>query len=270
MERATEAAAWCAERARRAPGDWPLIALFAPRPARRAVQALAALLAELDDAIAATHAADLAVPRLEWWRTELASLAEGEPRHPVSRALAASHALTPADVELLEEPIDGALDTLEGARAVDADAWALWRYRTGGAPLALAARFCGSDMDERVAFTLGGELAELAALATLGARARRNWLCLPHDGPAASASPTPEAMRHVATRATGLGESLASHAGLLRGAAPTAAPLWVALALGLQRQRRLVADPARAWRDDGGATGVMRVWHAWRAAVAHS
>lgn len=261
---------YCHERMTESPGDWPLIALFAPAGARGAVRALAALLAELQAVVDGPHASDLALPRLAWWRDELARTTRGAPGHPVTRAWWAAVSTRPPEHELLEELIDGTLDGLEGPRAADGDAWALWRFRSGGVPLALALHAAGSALPTREAYALGGDLREVHALAGLAAAITRGRVCLPPDAPepAAFRSGEPVAREWLLVRAAALRDDLAAHRERVRGM-PGTIPARVALALGERRVRHLLAarDPLTVASDDAG---FARLFCAWRAATFQS
>lgn len=122
----------CAAEVRRLDRDRYLCALFAPREARPALLALAALNLELARVREAVSEPLLGEIRLQWWRDAIAGIYAGEAAaHPVALALAdavAGHGLTRAH-----------LDRLVDARALDltdeppADLAALEDYAEGTA-----------------------------------------------------------------------------------------------------------------------------------------
>jgi phytoene/squalene synthetase len=258
-------------RAARASGDWPLLALFARDEVRTGIEALLALRVELDDILDGDHAPDLALPRLEWWRAELARSVRGAPAHPLSRAIAKTITLTPADGQLLEDLVDGALDHLEGPRAADEDAWVLWRQRRGGALLALLLRVAGEPLAEREQFRLGGCIAELEALGTLGRGFALGRVCLGPDAPdpAAFKAGAPAALEHVNKRLHALRADLAVLRNTLRSEAASTPTTWVALALAERRCAELSREPLRGLKH-APHTGPATVFRAWRAAAFRS
>lgn len=61
--------------------------LFLPAERRRAITAVYAYCREVDDAVDEVSDPSVAQAKLQWWRGEVAALFEGQPTHPVTRAL---------------------------------------------------------------------------------------------------------------------------------------------------------------------------------------
>jgi phytoene synthase len=61
--------------------------LFLPAERRRAITAVYAYCREVDDAVDEVSDPSVAEAKLHWWRGEVAALFDGQPTHPVTRAL---------------------------------------------------------------------------------------------------------------------------------------------------------------------------------------
>lgn len=87
--------------------------LFTPPERRPALTALFALHRELDEISARRGEATVAQVKLQWWDDEIRRLAAGEPRHPVTKALAGEPSM-PGSRDLLLEMV-GCTAALAGA-----------------------------------------------------------------------------------------------------------------------------------------------------------
>lgn len=78
---------YCQDKAARSGSSFYYAFLFLPPERRRAITALYAFCREVDDVV--DECTDLGVARtkLAWWRTQIAQMCQGNPTHPVTRAL---------------------------------------------------------------------------------------------------------------------------------------------------------------------------------------
>jgi phytoene synthase len=61
--------------------------LFLPKPRRAAITAFYAFCREVDDVVDEATDTGVAATKLAWWRSEITRSFEGQPNHPVMRAL---------------------------------------------------------------------------------------------------------------------------------------------------------------------------------------
>lgn len=204
--------------------------------ARPALEALAALEAELAASVRPGIEHSVAHARLGWWRAEVERLAAGRPEHPLTRTLAA-HSGTAPDWTLLNERLAAAELVLGGVVPATDAALEAFLYRLEGAPWQLRAQLLAGERSEPLA-AFGAALGK-----GLGLVARR-----------AQATDAAAATR-AAERAAALLE-LAARA-LPRPARRAQVPGLVALALGRARLARDAAAPPAA---------LVQLFIAWRAA----
>jgi phytoene synthase len=98
---------YCQDKATRSGSSFYYSFLFLPPPQRRAITALYAFCREVDDVVDAQMEPAVARLKLAWWREEIDRLFQGNPQHPVSRALVESIANFNLPREHFIEIIDG-------------------------------------------------------------------------------------------------------------------------------------------------------------------
>jgi phytoene synthase len=93
--------------------------LFLPPPRRAAITAFYAFCREVDDVVDEVSDPSVAASKLQWWRGEVAALAEGTPTHPAMQAL--QPCMEPYDIrsEHLLAVIDGCQIDLQQTRFLD-------------------------------------------------------------------------------------------------------------------------------------------------------
>src|SRR3954466_16387525 len=79
---------YCQQKAAKSGSSFYYSFLFLPPERRRAITALYAFCREVDDVADEVSEVGVARTKLAWWRTEVANLFAGHPRHPVTQALA--------------------------------------------------------------------------------------------------------------------------------------------------------------------------------------
>lgn len=159
----------------------------APAASQPLLTALYALRRELEETVKETSDPTIGRTKHAWWQKELASLFNGEPSHPVTKALQAHSAKKRA----LDEPLRTSLDTLVDGFGMDLDQaryldWpGLRRYldQTGGAFAVAVARITARAPDQAAkwAAPLGSALVLAERLLELGDDARHGRIYIPID-----------------------------------------------------------------------------------------
>ncbi|KAF1018240.1 MAG: squalene/phytoene synthase family protein [Burkholderia sp.] len=158
----------------------------APLTSQGALIALFALRRELEEATRETSEPAIGQTKLAWWRKELAALAEGQPSHPVSQALALHASAIASDHAVLQALADGFAMDLEQTRYLD---WPnLRRYveRVGGGFAGLVARATTgpaipADIAPAWAASLGEGLQLAQIVEDVGDDLRHGRVYLPFD-----------------------------------------------------------------------------------------
>jgi len=78
---------YCQDKAARSGSSFYYAFLFLPPERRRAITALYAFCREVDDVVDDCTDVGIARTKLAWWRTQVAQMWQGNPTHPVTRAL---------------------------------------------------------------------------------------------------------------------------------------------------------------------------------------
>jgi 15-cis-phytoene synthase len=251
-----------------------LALLFTPQAQRETLTALFAIDAQWR-AVAAGHEHAIAHVQLDWWASELARLRDGEPRHPLTRALLGAAPLTAAVHARLAQRLLAARESLAALVPADLPEFEAQLERSHGSVVALTALLLDAPECTQAALELGLALGYLERAQSLPSEARRPRL--PPDLPGGqSASGLSPSMLAAAQRALGAtaGAFLArASASLARVASARSRPLLVLAAL--------ASDDLERWSARGEPPGAARGWLAplrsllvaWRAArraVPHS
>lgn len=109
-------AAYAREFTKRSGSNFYYAFLFLPREKREAIDAVYALSRAIDDAVDEAPGPGEARRRLASWREDVARLAAGTPRHPITRAVARAMGRFPIPLESIEALLEGARMDLEAAR----------------------------------------------------------------------------------------------------------------------------------------------------------
>ena len=134
---------YCEDKAARSGSSFYYAFRFLEPERRRAITALYAFCREVDDIVDDCREPSVALAKLDWWRDEVERMFQGEPRHPISRALAPH--LTPFDLsqEYFEEIIDGMQMDLDYDAYPDFATLSLYCYRAASVVGLLSARIFG-------------------------------------------------------------------------------------------------------------------------------
>ena len=174
---------YCQETAARSGSSFYYSFLFLPPPGRRAITALYAFCREVDDTVDEARDPQLARTRLDWWRGEVGRLFDGDPQHPVTRALAPH--LQPCAIERapLLEIIDGMQMDLDQDRYADFEGLRLYCHRVAGVVGVLAAGVFGARRPSTLAYAeqLGLAFQLTNIIRDVGEDARKGRVYLPLD-----------------------------------------------------------------------------------------
>jgi len=178
---------YCQERAAASGSSFYYSFVFLPQDTRRAITAFYALCRELDDVVDECHERQVAEAKLDWWRGEIASFADGVPEHPTTRALFDTPQGRNAPAALLLEIVDGMAMDLDYQRYPDFKSLNLYCYRVAGVVGEVAAAIFGGarskdDRDiRRYAHELGVAFQLTNIIRDVGEDARRGRIYLPQD-----------------------------------------------------------------------------------------
>ena len=155
--------------------------LFLPPPQRAAITAFYAFCREVDDVVDEVTDQGVAATKLAWWRGQVAASFDGQPSHPVMKALmphAADHLITP---QHLLTVIDGCQMDLDQSRYLDFAGLALYCHRVAGVVGEVAANIFGSTSETTTAYAhrLGLAMQLTNIIRDVGDDARRGRIYLP-------------------------------------------------------------------------------------------
>ncbi len=157
--------------------------LFLPPARRRAITALYAFCREIEDVVDECSDAQLGRTKLAWWRTEIAALYGGNPRHPVSVALqpfVATYQITAGQLDGIVAGME--LDLMQ-TRYLDFAGLVRHCEQVAGGASLLAAGICGYRNPRTLEYASGIATAVhlTSVLCDVGVDARRNRIYLPMD-----------------------------------------------------------------------------------------
>jgi phytoene synthase len=256
--------------------------MYAPPAARPLLAALYAFDAEIEDTVVATNH-DIAHTRLQWWRGEIDRLLNGQPQHPVTRALLPLRDMARDQMPLLHErmvaaDVDLARMTFASRGELDA-----YRYLAGGALQTLAAAACrlGTPTASESGFAraLGAAVVGVESLRDLRPRILAGRLPFPLDElEASSIAPEsilrgepPSSLSSVldATR-SGLHDELARLPALLPASEQPVQRHGLVLAALHARLLERIDHRREIARTRAEVPPWSRLWTAWRTAVRYA
>jgi 15-cis-phytoene synthase len=119
--------------------------LFLPKPQRAAITAFYAFCREVDDVADATTDSSVARTKLAWWQAEVAKSFEGEPAHPVMKALMPCIAAYGIEQAHLQAVIQGCRMDLDQTRYLDFNALERYCHLVAGVVGEVSARIFGQS-----------------------------------------------------------------------------------------------------------------------------
>jgi len=172
---------YCQQKAAQSGSSFYYSFLFLPPERRQAITALYAFCREVDDVVDESSDPHIARTTLVWWRSEIARMAEGEPSHPVTRALAPHVKTFQLPLDHLLAVIDGMEMDLSQTRYLDYKALEHYCWHVASVVGLLSARIFGVT-DERTlqyAEKLGLAFQLTNIIRDVGEDARRDRIYLP-------------------------------------------------------------------------------------------
>jgi phytoene synthase len=174
---------YCQQKAAASGSSFYYAVRFLPPERRCAITALYAFCREVDDVVDECSEISLARGKLAWWREEVANLLAGQPRHPVSHALAPAVARHGVTGEQLGEIIHGVELDLTRKRHADFASLERYCYYVAGVVGMLAAGILGYRDPRTLEYarTLGTALQLTNIIRDVGEDARKDRIYLPQD-----------------------------------------------------------------------------------------
>jgi len=174
---------YCQEKAARSGSSFYYSFMFLPEQQRKAITALYAFCREVDDIVDSNIDTIIKQTKLQWWRDEISGLFNGQPQHPVSRALAPAIENYNLPQEQFEEIIDGMEMDLHNRRYDSFKELSLYCHRVASVVGLLAAEIFGyhDRKTQRYAHDLGMAFQLTNILRDVYEDAKRNRIYLPQD-----------------------------------------------------------------------------------------
>jgi phytoene synthase len=255
--------------------------LYAPEESRSVLHALYAYEAEVGDTVSTEHH-EVAHTRLQWWRAEIDRLVNGQPQHPVTRALLPLREWARDDLPLLHEPlvaadIDLARLALQDEQEVDA-----YCFRAAGSLQTLAAVACAgprslSAPERDFARAVGSCLRRTESLRDLRPLLARGTLPVPLDAmERAGVDPsklrpdmavTPDLAQLIESEKKAIDARLAALPTMLDPAGRAAQRHGLVLGALLRRLLQQVEHRGELARTRAEVPAWSKLWTAWRTAV---
>nr|WP_249171144.1 presqualene diphosphate synthase HpnD [Burkholderia multivorans] len=155
----------------------------APAAVEPRLTALFALRRELEETVKEISDPTVGHTKLAWWHKELAALANGQPSHPVTQALARHHPSIATETDALRTLVNGYGMDLEQARYLDFANLQRYVAQVGGTFAALVARAAAAQPGDSQpwAADVGRALMLAQFVQELGNDARHGRIYLPID-----------------------------------------------------------------------------------------
>lgn len=172
---------YCQDKAARSGSSFYYSFLFLPPDRRRAITALYAFCREVDDVVDEIPDPVIAATKLRWWRDELDRLFQGNPQHPVTRALQEPVRSFRLAREHFEAVLDGMQMDLDYNRYPDFATLEVYCHRVAGVVGLLSADIFGyrQPQTREYARNLGIALQLTNIVRDVGEDVRRNRIYLP-------------------------------------------------------------------------------------------
>jgi phytoene synthase len=174
---------YCQQKAAQSGSSFYYSFLFLPPPRRRAITVLYAFCREVDDVVDEVSDADVARVKLAWWRQQVASIYDGEPQHPVARALQAVVGEFELAQQQLQTVIDGMAMDLEQNRYLDFAALERYCDKVAGVVGVMSASIFGRSEARTLDYArdLGIAFQLTNIVRDVGEDARRGRIYLPQE-----------------------------------------------------------------------------------------
>jgi 15-cis-phytoene synthase len=174
---------YCEQKAAQSGSSFHYSFRLLPAPRRIGITALYAFCREVDDIVDEVSDPNVARVKLAWWRTQIDAIYDGEPQHPVARALVPIVRRYPIARADLHTVVDGMHMDLDQVRYVDFAALETYCDRVAGVVGVMSAAIFGYEdpatrdyaRDLGIAFQLTNIIRDV------GEDARRGRIYLPQD-----------------------------------------------------------------------------------------
>src|SRR3954469_11899560 len=172
---------YCQQKAAQSGSSFYYSFLFLPPERRRAITALYAFCREVDDTVDECTDAAIARTKLMWWRKEVAAMLEGNPSHPVTRALQPHLATFSLEGKHLQAIIDGMEMDLDQTRYLDYVGLQRYCWHVAGVVGILSASIFGATRPETLQYAekLGLAFQLTNIIRDVGEDARKGRIYLP-------------------------------------------------------------------------------------------
>jgi len=270
---------YCQQKAARSGSSFYYSFLFLPPQRRLAITALYAYCREVDDVVDEMQDPAVAQAKLAWWADEIGRLYDGDPQHPVSRALAPHLLAFRIRRDSLLLVLEGMAMDLRQNRYLDYPALERYCHNVAGVVGELSAGIFGASEERTFEYArrLGLALQLTNIIRDVGEDARRGRVYLPLD----------ELQRHGVTVADLLaGRYADGYLPLMRFQAQRARDLYAAALAALPAADRLAQRPGlimgaiyatlldeieregfRVLHQRVALTPLRKLWIAWRTWV---
>jgi phytoene synthase len=174
---------YCQQKAAASGSSFYYSFLFLPPERRRAITALYAFCREVDDVVDECSDDQVARTKLAWWRVEIGKLFQGEPAHPVTKAMQPFIDAFGINQQQLNEIVDGMEMDLTQTRYLDFAGLERYCYHVAGAVGLLAAGIFGYANPRTLEYAknLGTAFQLTNIIRDVGEDARKNRIYLPMD-----------------------------------------------------------------------------------------
>lgn len=174
---------YCQQKAANSGSSFYYSFLLLPKQKRKAIIALYAFCREVDDIVDASSEHHIKQQKLQWWRSEIESLFNGQPQHPVSRALQPVIEQYNLPQEQFEEIIDGMEMDLSQNRYASFKDLSLYCHRVASVVGLLSAEIFGyrDRQTRKFAHELGMAFQLTNILRDVYEDACRNRIYIPED-----------------------------------------------------------------------------------------
>jgi phytoene synthase len=271
---------YCQQKAAASGSSFYYSFLFLPEEKRRAITALYAFCREVDDAVDECSDPALASARLAWWRTEVNAIFQGNPQHPVARALASILPRFRLSQHHLNEIIDGVEMDLHYNRYPTFAALKEYCHRVASVVGMLAAEIFGYRDPQTLEYAadLGLAFQLTNIIRDVGEDARRDRIYLPLEelgnygvSPAdithgSESDRLQRLMEFQIERALGYYQSAMDKLPLVDR--PAQRPGIVMAAIYRTLLEEIRADGCRVLHQRVALTPVRKLWIAWRTWLA--
>jgi 15-cis-phytoene synthase len=174
---------YCQQKAAASGSSFYYSFLFLPPDKRRAITAFYAFCREVDDVVDETQDIGVARTKLAWWRTEVVNIYQGNPQHPVGKALQTVVTQFHIPQEKLHEIIDGMEMDLTHHRYADFKSLQRYCYLVASVVGQVSAMIFGYTDKKTLdyAHDLGMAFQLTNIIRDVGEDARRDRVYLPQD-----------------------------------------------------------------------------------------